>query len=108
MTPELGRALARIFLVLCDFEFYGNWSTPPAMGGDRGGGKKGGKRGIKGVKKPPPPSLVSFGGPGWGVFSKLPKGGEFLTPSLCLCGLKRPQPPLDLEGPVFDCPLRGQ
>ncbi len=79
----------------------------PQWAGTEGVVKKEGEE-DKGSKKPPPPSLVSFGGPGWGACNKLPKGGEFPTPSLCLCGLKRPQSPLDLEGPVFDCPLRGQ
>jgi hypothetical protein len=43
------------------------------MGGDRGGGKKWRERGGKGVKNHPRPSLVSSGGPGWGV-QKAPQG----------------------------------
>jgi hypothetical protein len=62
------------------------------MGGDRGGGKKGWKLGEEGVKKPPRPSLVSFGGPGWGV-QKLSRGGE-ITPPLAWAARSQvwPQP----------------
>ena len=56
------------------------------MGGDRGGGKKGGKRREKGGKKPPRPSLVSFGGPGWGAPKTLQGRSENSPPPLCLGG----------------------
>jgi len=52
------------------------------MGGDRGGGKKGGKRREKGGKKPPRPSLVSFGGLGWGVSKTLQGRSENSPPPL--------------------------
>ncbi len=82
----------------------------PQWAGTEGVVKKEGKEDKKCLKTTPSPQSGLLWGTRLGSLEKLPRGGEVPTPPLCLGGQTKSVriPHWTLEGPVFDCPLRGQ
>jgi len=87
----------------------------PQWAGTEGVVKKGRERGKREGKNHPCPSLVSFGGPGWGAQKSFPREENFHSslvpgrPDLASGRnphwIHRRQDCVFVVGPVFDCPL---